>query len=57
MLSLLTKISQEELELIFDLWTSEECYLGGLPQKEELNDNSKNTMRVDWVRTWKLESK
>ncbi|MBT9186751.1 LamG domain-containing protein [Zobellia russellii] len=46
-----------ELELIFDLWTSEECYLGGLPQKEELNDDSKNTMRVDWVRTWKLEEK
>ncbi|WP_396632928.1 hypothetical protein [Maribacter sp. R86514] len=42
--------------MIFDLWTSEECYLGGLPQKEELNDDSKNTMRVDWIRTWKLES-
>ncbi len=46
-----------ELELIFDLWTAEQCNIGGLPQKEELNDTSKNTMRVDWVRTWKLKSK
>ncbi len=46
-----------DLELIFDLWTADECYLGGLPEKEELNDDTKNTMRVDWVRTWKLEAK
>ncbi|RKR14566.1 glycosyl hydrolase family 16 [Maribacter vaceletii] len=46
-----------DLELIFDMWTSTECYLGGLPQKEELNNDSKNTMRVDWVRTWKLNDK
>lgn len=46
-----------ELELIWDLWTSEECYLGGLADKDDLNDDSINTMRVDWVRTWKLESK
>ncbi len=46
-----------ELELIWDLWTGPECWLGGLPEKEELNDNTINTMRVDWVRTWKLESK
>ncbi len=45
------------LELIFDLWTAEQCNIGGLPQKEELNDDSINTMRVDWVRTWKLEAK
>ncbi len=46
-----------ELELIWDLWTFEECNIGGLPQKEELNDDTINTMRVDWVRTWKLEPK
>lgn len=45
-----------DLELIFDLWTSKECYLGGLPEKEELNDSTRNTMYVDWVRTWKLQS-
>ena len=46
-----------ELELIWDLWTSENCWLGGLPQKEELLNDSINTMYVDWVRTWKLEPK
>ncbi|NMH87365.1 Ig-like domain-containing protein [Flavivirga algicola] len=46
-----------ELELIWDLWTADECFLGGLADKDDLNDDSINTMRVDWVRTWKLESK
>ncbi|MEQ9289675.1 MAG: family 16 glycosylhydrolase [Cyclobacteriaceae bacterium] len=46
-----------ELELIWDLWTTEDCWLGGLPEKEDLNDGSINTMRVDWVRTWRLEKK
>ncbi len=45
-----------ELEIIFDVWTNEAGWLGGLPQKSELSDDSKNTMRIDWVRTWKLES-
>lgn len=46
-----------ELEIIWDLWTFKDCNIGGLPQKEELNDDTINTMRVDWVRTWKLEAK
>lgn len=46
-----------ELEIIFDLWTNEASWLGGLPPKSDLADNSINTMKVDWVRTWKLESK
>lgn len=46
-----------ELEIIFDLWTNEAGWLGGLPDKTDLNDNSINTMRIDWVRTWKLEDK
>lgn len=46
-----------ELELIWDLWTTEDCWLGGLTEKEDLNDGSINTMRVDWVRTWRLEKK
>ena len=46
-----------ELEIIFDLWTNEAGWLGGLPNKTDLNDNSINTMRIDWVRTWKLENK
>lgn len=46
-----------ELELIFDLWTADECFLGGLADKNDLADNTINTMKVDWVRTWKLEDK
>ncbi|MDV7185933.1 Ig-like domain-containing protein [Lutibacter sp. TH_r2] len=46
-----------DLEIIFDLWTNEANYLGGLPPKTDLNDNTINTMRIDWVRTWKLEDK
>ncbi|GAA4232432.1 hypothetical protein GCM10022291_07240 [Postechiella marina] len=44
-----------ELELLWDLWTVDECFLGGLADKDDLSDDSINTMRVDWVRTWKLE--
>ncbi|WP_170309867.1 Ig-like domain-containing protein [Seonamhaeicola maritimus] len=44
-----------DLEIIFDLWTNEAGWLGGLPPKSDLNDNTINTMRIDWVRTWKLE--
>ncbi|MDO6736474.1 family 16 glycosylhydrolase [Wenyingzhuangia sp. 2_MG-2023] len=43
--------------LIWDLWTQDSPWVGGLPEKEELLDDSINTMRVDWVRTWKLKSK
>jgi len=44
-----------DLEIIFDLWTNEASWLGGLPPKSDLEDNSINTMKIDWVRTWKLE--
>ncbi len=46
-----------ELEIIFDLWTSDDDWLGGLPPKSELGDDTINTMKIDWVRTWKLENK
>ncbi|WP_218598545.1 Ig-like domain-containing protein [Polaribacter sp. NJDZ03] len=46
-----------DLEIIFDLWTNEGNYLGGLPPKSDLGDDTINTMRIDWVRTWKLEDK
>ncbi len=45
-----------DLEIIFDLWTSSDNWVGGLPPKSDLGDNSTNTMKVDWVRTWKLEN-
>lgn len=43
-----------ELEIIFDLWTGDFEWLGGLPLKSDLTDNSINVMKIDWVRTWKL---
>ncbi|WP_282122252.1 Ig-like domain-containing protein [Algibacter mikhailovii] len=46
-----------DLEIIFDLWTNEASWLGGLPPKSDLGDDSINTMKIDWVRTWKLEDK
>ncbi|APZ45833.1 hypothetical protein BW723_05765 [Polaribacter reichenbachii] len=52
-----SRVFTRDLEIIFDLWTSKDGWLGGLPAKSDLGDNSINTMRVDWVRTWKLEDK
>ncbi|MEH0152704.1 Ig-like domain-containing protein [Limibacter armeniacum] len=46
-----------DLEIIFDLWTNEANWLGGLPEKTELSNAINSTMLVDWVRTWKLEDK
>jgi hypothetical protein len=46
-----------DLEIIFDVWTNEAGWLGGLPPKSDLNDDTINTMTIDWVRTWKLENK
>ncbi|WP_010134177.1 LamG domain-containing protein [Ochrovirga pacifica] len=45
-----------EQYLIWDLWTQDSPWVGGLPKKEELLDDSINTMRVDWVRTWRLKA-
>lgn len=30
-------------------------WFGGFPPKSDLGDNSINSIRVDWVRTWELE--
>lgn len=46
-----------EQYLIWDLWTQGSSWVGGLPEKSELLDDSINTMKVDWVRTWQLVSK
>ncbi|MCM2681094.1 family 16 glycosylhydrolase [Echinimonas agarilytica] len=43
-----------EQHLIWDLWTQDSSWVGGLPAKSDLLDDSRNTMKVDWVRTWKL---
>lgn len=46
-----------EQHLIWDLWTQDSEWVGGLPNKKDLLDDSINTMRVDWVRTWRLKAK
>ncbi|WP_232824646.1 beta-agarase [Algibacillus agarilyticus] len=43
--------------LIWDLWTQDSSWVGGLPNKTDLLDDARNTMRVDWVRTWQLKTK
>ena len=49
------RIFTRELEIIFDVWTSQNGWLGGLPPKSDLQNDAINTMQIDWVRTWKLE--
>ncbi|MCU4676253.1 family 16 glycosylhydrolase [Catenovulum sp. 2E275] len=43
-----------EQHLIWDLWTQDSIWVGGLPAKSDLLDESRNTMKIDWVRTWQL---
>lgn len=45
------------LNIIWDLWSEDATWLGGLPLKADLQNNAVNTMKIDWVRTWKLEQK
>ncbi|MGQ1909090.1 family 16 glycosylhydrolase [Marinifilum sp. RC60d5] len=40
-----------ELNIYFGLWSNS---WDGFPNKKELDDNSKNTMYVDWIHTYKL---
>lgn len=42
------------LNLIWDLWTDDKDYVGGLPVRAHLNNDNINTMRVDWVHTYNL---
>ena len=42
------------LNLIWDLWTDDVNWLGGVAVKDHLKNNNINTMRVDWVHTYKL---
>ena len=52
---------EENLKLIFDTEVFPEYTASwgsaGLPLPENLSDDSKNTMFVDWVRTWELVEK
>ena len=46
-----------EQNIIWDLWTQDSAWVGGLPAKNDLLDNNNNTMYIDWVRTWQLVDK
>ncbi|WP_276166722.1 family 16 glycosylhydrolase [Zobellia alginiliquefaciens] len=45
------------LNIIWDLWTVDADWLGGLAQKEHLSDSTLNTMKIDWIHTYKLVDK
>ena len=46
-----------DLDIIWDLWTSYDDWVGGIVNKEDLKDNALHTMYVDWIHTYKLEKK
>ncbi|MDO6516658.1 family 16 glycosylhydrolase [Zobellia uliginosa] len=43
-----------ELNIIWDLWTVDADWLGGLAKKEHLSNDNINTMRIDWIHTYQL---
>ncbi len=43
-----------DLKLIWDLWTDDVDWLGGVAVKNHLKDDKINTMKVDWVHTYEL---
>ncbi len=43
-----------EQSIIWDLWTQDSNWIGGLPAKNDLLNDNNNTMKVDWIRTWTL---
>ncbi len=47
-------IFARNLNLIWDLWTADQNFLGGLAVRSHLRNNNINTMKVDWVRTYRL---
>lgn len=49
-----TRNFTRELNIIWDLWTFDADWLGGLALKGDLSVDSINTMRVDWIHTYKL---
>ena len=41
--------------IIWDLWTIDETWSGGIANKRDLEDDNINTMYVDWIHTFKLK--
>jgi hypothetical protein len=45
-----------ELNIIWDLWTIDATWSGGIASKDDLLDSAINTMYVDWIHTYTLEA-
>lgn len=43
-----------EQNIIWDLWTIDASWAGGIAHKDDLLDDSINTMYVDWIHTYEL---
>lgn len=43
------------LNIIWDLWTGPENFIGGLAVKNHLDNTNINTMLIDWVKTYELK--
>jgi len=51
-----TRDFTRELRVIWDLWTIDANWSGGIAQQEDLLNDSINTMKIDWIHTYKLVS-
>ncbi|GJM62535.1 T9SS type A sorting domain-containing protein [Persicobacter diffluens] len=49
-----TKQFTRSQNIIWDLWTSEFSWTGGIADKNDLSNNNINTMYVDWIHTYEL---
>lgn len=49
-----TRDFTRDLNIIWDLWTDDEEWTGGIANPKDLGNNKINTMYVDWIHTYKL---
>lgn len=49
-----TRDFTRDLNIIWDLWTVDATWIGGLAIQSDLLDDSINTMYVDWIHTYEL---
>ena len=49
-----TRDFTRELNIIWDLWTIDQAWSGGIAKLEDLKNDSINTMKIDWIHTFKL---
>ncbi|WNJ17111.1 T9SS type A sorting domain-containing protein [Pontibacter sp. G13] len=51
-----TRDFTRSLNIIWDLWTIDAQWSGGIANQQDLLNDSINTMRVDWIHTYRLVS-